>query len=152
MLNRNIILPAFIVVLSAVALFLISQFPAPRFQDAPVGADFFPAVIAIIQIFICGILIVQYKRSNKRSNKSTAEAPLFSRKSIFGITFLIAYAVLISLIGYLYASLIGFTFYLLYFKVKKPLYYIIAWIFVFAIYFLFSDVFIISLPEGSLFY
>ncbi|GLS90499.1 hypothetical protein GCM10007916_15660 [Psychromonas marina] len=148
MLNRNILFPALIIALSAILLVLISQFPEPRFQDAPVGADFFPAAIAIIQIIICGVLIVQHK-NNKKTVK---EEPLLSSKSIFGVVFLIAYAVLISLVGYLLASLIGFTFYLIYYKVKKPLYYIVAWIFVFTIYFLFGEVFVISLPEGLLFY
>lgn len=148
MLNRNIIFPALMIAVSAILLVLINQFPEPRFQDAPVGADFFPAVIAIIQIIICGVLIAQHRSSKK----TVKEAPLLSRKSIFGIAFLIGYAVLISLVGYLLASLIGFTFYLIYYKIKKPLYYVVAWIFVFTIYFLFSEVFVISLPEGLLFY
>lgn len=148
MLNRNILFPALIIALSAVLLVLINQFPEPRFQDAPVGADFFPAVVAIIQIIICGVLIFQYKNKKQK----VEEAPLLSSKSVFGIVFLIGYAVLISLVGYLIASLVGFTFYLIYYKVKKPLYYAFAWIFVFTIYFLFGEVFVISLPEGLLFY
>ena len=148
MLNRNILFPALIIALSAVLLVLISQFPEPRFQDAPVGADFFPAVVAIIQIIICGVLIFQYKNKKQK----VEEAPLLSSKSVFGIVFLIGYAILISLVGYLIASLVGFTFYLIYYKVKKPLYYAFAWIFVFTIYFLFGEVFVISLPEGLLFY
>jgi hypothetical protein len=148
MLNRNIFFPALIIAISAILLVLISQFPEPRFQDAPVGADFFPAVVAILQIIICGVLIVQHK--NKK--ETVKQAPLISSKSVFGIVFLIGYAVLISLVGYLIASLIGFTFYLLYYKVKKPLYYVFAWVFVFTIYFLFGEVFVISLPEGLLFY
>ena len=148
MFNRHIFFPSLLIILSLVILVFISQFPEPRYQDAPVGAGFFPAVIAIIQIIICSVLIMQHKNKNT----STKESVLVSRKSIFGIVFLIAYAVLISLVGYLIASLISFTCYLIYFNIKKPLYYAIAWIFVLTIYFLFGEVFIISLPEGLLFY
>lgn len=148
MFNRNVFFPALLITLSAIILVVIGQFAEPRYQEAPVGAGFFPAVVAILQIIICTVLILQYKNTQK-PNK---EAPLFSSKSVFGVVFLISYAVLISLVGYLIASLIGFTFYLIYYKVKKPLYYAVAWIFVFTLYFLFSEVFIISLPEGLLFY
>ena len=148
MLNRNIFFPSLVIFLSLVFLVLISQFEEPRYQDAPVGAGFFPAVIAIIQIIICSVLIIQYKKKQKPQKEVT----LISSHSIFGFTFLIGYAVLITLVGYLPASLIGFTYYLIFYRVKKPLYYVTAWIFVFAIYFLFSEVFIISLPEGLLFF
>lgn len=148
MLNRNVFFPTLMILLSAVILGIITQFSEPMYQDSSVGAGFFPTIVAIIQILICCVLIIQYK--NKK--KPAKEAPLLSGKSVFGISFVIGYAVLISLVGYLIASLIGFTFYLLYYKIKKPLYYAIAWIFVFAIYFLFGEVFVISLPEGLLFY
>ncbi len=148
MLNRNVFFPALLIVLSTIILVVISQFSEPRYQDASVGAGFFPTIIAIIQIIICAVLIFQYK--NKK--KSATEEPLITSESIFGIAFVIGYAVLISLVGYLIASLVAFTFYLVYFKIKKPLYYVIAWVFVLTIYFLFSKVFIISLPEGLLFY
>ncbi|GAK20703.1 hypothetical protein JCM19052_1203 [Vibrio sp. JCM 19052] len=68
--------------------------------------------------------------------------------AIFGIGFLVAYALLIHIIGYLIASLIAFTAYLVFFKVKKPLYYLIAWCFVFGVYYLFGEVFYIALPQG----
>jgi len=149
MFNRNIFFPALITFLSAVVLVLITQFPEPRFQDAPVGAAFFPTAVAIIQVIICAILIIQHKNQKRAAIK---EEPLISRKSIFGIAFLIGYAALIHIVGYLLASLIGFTFYLIYYKIKKPTYYLFAWIFVFAIYYLFGEIFVISLPEGLLFY
>ncbi|MFT6927490.1 MAG: putative tricarboxylic transport membrane protein [Psychromonas sp.] len=148
MLNRNIFFPTLMILLSAAILGIITQFSEPMYQDSSFGAGFFPTIVAIIQILICAVLIIQYKKNNKAAK----EAPLLSGKSVFGISFVISYAILISLVGYLIASLIGFTFYLLYYKIKKPLYYVIAWIFVFAIYFLFGEVFVISLPEGLLFY
>jgi len=148
MLNRHIFFPSLVIGISLLILYGITQFKLPLYQDAPVGAGFFPAVVAIIQIAICIVLIVQHKRSQSQEK----EAPLISRKSIFGIVYLITYALLITLIGYLLASLISFTFYLIYFKIKKPLYYAIAWIFVFAIYYVFGELFYIALPEGLLFY
>jgi len=153
MLNRNIFFPSLIILLSLIFLVFISQFPEPRYQDAPVGAGFFPAVIAVLQIIICSVLILQYKQKQQnQKQKETKESPLVSKHSIFGFTLLIGYAALITLVGYLPASLIGFTYYLVYYRVKKPLYYAIAWIFVFTIYFLFGEVFVISLPEGLLFF
>ncbi|PKF63303.1 tripartite tricarboxylate transporter TctB family protein [Psychromonas sp. psych-6C06] len=148
MFNRNIIFPALMIIVSMITLVLITQFAVPRYQDASVGAGFFPAIIAIIQVFICCVLIFQYLQ--KKAHQK--ETPLISRESIFGVLFLIGYALLISLIGYLYASLIGFTLYLVYYKIKQPLYYVIAWVFVLSIYYLFGEVFVISLPEGLLFY
>ena len=148
MINRNIFFPGLMIFLSLIVLVLITQFPEPRYQDAPVGAGFFPTVVAIIQIIICSILITQHVK-NKAAKK---EIKLITSHSIFGFTLLIGYAALILLVGYLPASLVGFTYYLVYYRVKKPLYYVVAWVFVFAIYFLFSDVFIISLPEGLLFF
>lgn len=158
MLNRNIFFPSLIILLSLIFLVFISQFPEPRYQDAPVGAGFFPAVIAVLQIIICSVLIFQYKQkqnnqqADKQKQQETKEIPLVSKHSIFGFTLLIGYAALITLVGYLPASLVGFTYYLVYYRVKKPLYYAIAWIFVFTIYFLFGEVFVISLPEGLLFF
>jgi len=148
MLNRHILFPSLIIIMSVLILIGITQFKLPLYQDAPVGAGFFPAVIAIIQIVICTVLMIQHKRTESPGQ----EAPLISKKSIFGIVYLITYALLISLIGYLLASLISFTFYLVYFKIKKPLFYAIAWIFVFAIYYVFGELFYIALPEGLLFY
>lgn len=148
MINRNIFFPGLMIFLSLVVLVLITQFPEPRYQDAPVGAGFFPTVVAIIQIIICSVLIIQYVK--KKTVKK--EIKLITSHALFGFTLLIGYAALITLVGYLPASLVGFTYYLVYYRVKKPLYYVVAWVFVFAIYFLFSDVFIISLPEGLLFF
>ena len=148
MINRHILFPSLVIIISSLLLVGVTQFQLPLYQDAPVGAGFFPTVVAIIQILICAVLIIQHK--NKKHHKK--EEPLISKKSIFGIVYLIAYTVLISVIGYLFASLISFTFYLVYFKIKKPLYYVIAWVFVFTIYYIFGEVFYIALPEGLLFY
>lgn len=148
MLNRNIFFPSLVIILSLLVLVFISQFPEPMYQDASVGAGFFPAVVTIIQILICAVLIIQHMKKQKKSE----DVPLISSHSVFGISFIIGYAVLITLAGYLIASLVGFIAYLLYYRIKKPLYYVIACIFVFSIYFLFGEVFLISLPEGLLFY
>lgn len=148
MINRHIFFPSLVIIISLLILVGVTQFKLPLYQDAPVGAGFFPVVIAIIQIIICGVLIIQHK--NKKQTEK--EEPLISKKSIFGILYLLGYTVLITLIGYLLASLVSFTFYLIYFKIKKPLYYAIAWVFVFTIYYIFGEVFYIALPEGLLFY
>lgn len=143
MFNRNVIFPSFIITISALAFAVITQFDKPRFQDASVDATFFPMVIVIAQIIICTILIIQhmYKKSKIK------QEPLFTKMSVFGIAYLIGYALLISVIGYLYASLAAFLIYLLFFKIKKPAYYIVAVTFVLVVYYLFGEVFYISLPE-----
>ena len=114
-------------------------------QDASVGAKFFPTVIILGQIAICIALIVQHFVKKVETTEAKA---IVSKMSLLGLVFLVLYAVLISVVGYLIASLISFTGYLVFLKVKKPLYYIVAWVFVFAIYYLFAKVFFISLPEG----
>ncbi len=143
MLNRNILFPSLIMVLSLVILFLIGQFDEPRFQDASVNAKFFPTIIAIGQIIICIALIIQQK-----IKPAFNQGAITSKMALIGILFLIGYAFLISLIGYLYASLLSFTIYLIGFKVKNLLYYVVAWSFVFVIYYLFGEVFYIALPQG----
>ncbi|MGF1681251.1 tripartite tricarboxylate transporter TctB family protein [Photobacterium minamisatsumaniensis] len=150
MLNRNFLFPSLIILLSAAALFIISQFDKPMFQDASVDARFFPMVVVIAQIVICCVLLVQHKiKMNKQA--LDVEDSLFSKLSVFGVIFLIGYALLIHFIGYLFASLIAFIFYLIYFNVKKPLYYVVAAVFVFSVYYLFGEVFLIALPEGIIF-
>ncbi|MDA0153217.1 tripartite tricarboxylate transporter TctB family protein [Vibrio sp. Makdt] len=144
-LNRNIIFPSIMIVLSGIALALITQFDRPMYQDASVDAKFFPMMIVIAQIAICIVLIVQHKLKGATEKQEA----MVTKMSIFGIGFLIGYALLINVAGYLYASLIAFIFYLVYFKVKKPIYYLIAVTFVIAVYYLFGEVFYIALPEAS---
>ncbi|MFA0442766.1 tripartite tricarboxylate transporter TctB family protein [Vibrio sp. 10N.286.49.C2] len=148
MKDRNIVFPSLMIIFSVLALVVISQFNEPRFQDASVDAKFFPMVVSIAIIIISIALMIQSKLKNSIPQNLS---PVFTKLSIFGFCFLIGYAVLISFIGYLYATLFAFTFYLVAFKITKPLYYLIAWAFVFGIYYLFGEVFVISLPEGSLF-
>ncbi|MEZ8824741.1 tripartite tricarboxylate transporter TctB family protein [Vibrio amylolyticus] len=150
MFNRHVFFPSLVIVCSAIILFLVGQFAEPRFQDASVDAKFFPAVVAILQIVICIALIVQHRmKSAKEATLSeSGQTPMISRMAIFGTVFLIGYAILISIVGYLFASLIAFTAYLIFFKIKKPLYYGVAWTFVFCVYYLFGEVFYISLPQG----
>ncbi|MCL9773985.1 tripartite tricarboxylate transporter TctB family protein [Vibrio methylphosphonaticus] len=147
--NRNIIFPSLMILISLFALVIISQFNEPMFQqDASVDAKFFPSVVAIAIIVISAILMIQSKMANLAKQETS---PIFTKLSIFGLFFLVGYAVLISFIGYLYATLLAFTLYLVVFKITKPLYYVVAWSFVFGIYYLFGEVFVISLPQGSLF-
>lgn len=146
MLNREVVFPVILIAFCTVVLALIPQFQVPLYsQDASVGAKFFPTVIVIGQIAICIALIVQHFL--KKSDPAEAKA-IVSKMSLMGLVFLVTYAVLITIVGYLIASLVSFTAYLAFLKVKKPLYYIVAWVFVFAIYYLFAKVFFISLPEG----
>ncbi|MEL0622058.1 tripartite tricarboxylate transporter TctB family protein [Marinomonas arenicola] len=150
MLNRNIVFPILIIVISAVILSLIPQFTVPVYyqQDASVGAKFFPTVLVIAQIIICIALLLQHRAKKHKAKESEG---LFSKMSFFGLCFLVVYAVLIGLLGYLIASLTAFTLYLSYLKTKKFSYYLFAYFFVVAIYYLFSHVFVISLPEGIIF-
>lgn len=147
MLNRNVVFPSLVILVSLVAFLIIGQFDEPMYQEASVDAKFFPKVIVIGQILLCIGLIFQYLHKNKGSDIAS---PIFSKRSLFGLAFLGGYTLLMSLVGYLIGSLIAFIAYLVYFKVKQPLYYVIAVSFVFGIYFLFGSVFVIVLPEGSL--
>ena len=152
MLNRNFLFPSLIILLGAASLFVISQFDKPMFQDASVDAAFFPTVVTIAMMVISSVLVFQHWQKNSSETKKRPtqekEAPLFSKLSIFGVAYLIGYAFLIHLLGYLFASLIAFALYLIYFKVKKPLYYVIAAVFVVSVYYLFGEVFVIALPDG----
>ncbi|WP_133013418.1 tripartite tricarboxylate transporter TctB family protein [Marinomonas flavescens] len=150
MFNRGVVFPVLMIVVSAIILAVIPQFSVPSYgqQDASVGAKFFPTVLAIAQILICIALLIQQRAKKIEAIESEK---IFSKMSLFGLCFLITYAVLIHLLGYLVASLIAFTLYLAYLKTKKPSYYLFAYVFVVAIYYLFGHVFVISLPEGVFF-
>ncbi|GAB2648188.1 tripartite tricarboxylate transporter TctB family protein [Vibrio panuliri] len=145
MLNRHLVFPSLMIVISTCVLYIIQHFDQPHFQDASVNAQFFPTVIAIAQIAICIALIAQHKL--KKTNTSLV-TPLFTKMSLFGIAFLVVYAVAINIFGYLLASLVAFIAYLAIFKVKKPLYYVVACTFVVSVFYLFSEVFYIALPQG----
>lgn len=150
MFNRNTILPMIVIFISVVLLFIISNFELPMYRDpSSVGAQFFPTMIAILQIILCLAIIIQ-----DRLHKDTEEAssgPIVSKLALYGVGFLLSYALLMQVFGYLIASLVCFTAYLLYLKVKKVSYYITAWVFVFSVYYIFGEVFFIMLPEGALF-
>ncbi|CAM4346481.1 tripartite tricarboxylate transporter TctB family protein [Vibrio agarivorans] len=145
MVNRNVVFPSIVILFAGIALWLISQFDSPMYQDASVDASFFPTLIVVMQIVICIALLVQ----QKLKGIDKADGPLITKMSLFGIGYLITYAVAINFLGYLYASLIAFVAYLIFFKVKKPLYYAIGLGFVFTVYYLFGQVFYIALPEAS---
>ncbi|MGL6313394.1 tripartite tricarboxylate transporter TctB family protein [Vibrio sp. WXL103] len=145
MINRNVVFPSLMIVFGAVALWLISQFDRPMYQDASVDASFFPTLIVILQIVICATLLIQQKLKGVEK----VQGALINRKSLFGIAYLIGYAVTISILGYLYASLLAFTAYLAFLKVKKPLYYVTGLVFVFGVNYLFGQVFYIALPQAS---
>ncbi|MGX9417528.1 tripartite tricarboxylate transporter TctB family protein [Vibrio sp. RC27] len=150
MFNRNTILPMTVIVISVVLLFLINDFDLPLYRDASVGAQFFPTMIAIIQIILCIVLIAK-DRMNKEPAEETSSKPIFSKLALYGIIFLLSYALIMQVFGYLIASLVCFTAYLLFLKVKKVSYYVTAWVFVFSVYYIFGEVFFIMLPEGTMF-
>ncbi|RKF22171.1 tripartite tricarboxylate transporter TctB family protein [Alginatibacterium sediminis] len=148
MFNRHVVFPTLLLIVSAVVLVLVAQFDAPMYQqDASVDAKFFPAAIAIIQAIICVVLLIQ----SKSQAAVAVKEKIFSKMALMGAAYLIGYAILISFVGYLIASLVAFVAYLLYFRIKKPSYYIVAVCFVVFIYYLFGQVFYIALPEGSIF-
>lgn len=142
--NRNIIFPSIVILFSALAFAVTTQFDEPMYQDASVDAKFFPMVISIALIVISFILLVQ----SKLEKSSAEQQAIMSKMALFGVAFLIGYALLISVVGYLLASLSAFIFYLLFFRIKKPLYYLIAVVFVLLVYYLFGEVFYISLPQA----
>ncbi|WP_394241442.1 tripartite tricarboxylate transporter TctB family protein [Vibrio astriarenae] len=145
MVNRNVVFPSIVILFAGIALWLISQFESPMYQDASVDASFFPTLIVVMQIVICAALLIQQKLKGMEE----VDGPLMTKMSVFGIGYLIAYAVAINYLGYLVASLIAFVAYLIFFKVKKPVYYAIGLGFVFTVYYLFGQVFYIALPEAS---
>jgi len=143
--SKNLAFPIIIILMSIVALFFISQFPSPSYQDSSVSSKFFPSAIAIIQIIICSFIIVgEYiNRKDKKEN-----IPLFNKYSLFGALFLIGYAVLIYLSGYLISTLLAFVIYLLFFRSKNIWYYVTALVFTLVVYYVFANVFYVALPEG----
>ncbi|QIA65739.1 tripartite tricarboxylate transporter TctB family protein [Vibrio astriarenae] len=145
MVNRNVVFPSIVILFAGIALWLISQFESPMYQDASVDASFFPTLIVVMQIVICAALLIQQKLKGMEE----IDGPLMTKMSVFGIGYLIAYAVAINYLGYLVASLIAFVAYLIFFKVKKPVYYAIGLGFVFTVYYLFGQVFYIALPEAN---
>ncbi|MDP5254966.1 MULTISPECIES: tripartite tricarboxylate transporter TctB family protein [unclassified Vibrio] len=129
-------------------LFLVTQFEQPRFQDASVDAKFFPSMVAIGQIILCVILLLQNKWQKRTSD---GEADIFSKMSALGVMYIVSYVLLINLLGYLLATLAAFTVYLFALHIRKISYYLVAWSFVAVVYYLFGEVFYIALPEGLMY-
>lgn len=148
MLDSKYIFPVFTATLSAYALYLISLFDEPRFQDATVNAKFFPTTVSIIIIMLS--LAIFFQEYRKRSEPAERTV-IFSKKAMYGLLFVVSYITLIYFVGYLFASFISFYAYLLCLRVKKIIYYIVATVFVITINYLFGSVFYIALPQG-LFY
>lgn len=145
--SKNLAFPIVIIFISIMALFFISQFPTPSYEDSSVSSKFFPSAIAIIQIIICSFIILG-EYINRR-NKSEDNA-LFNKYSLFGALFLIAYAALIYVFGYFISTLVAFIIYLFFFKSKNIWYYITALVFTSVVYYVFANVFYVALPEGIL--
>jgi hypothetical protein len=118
-------------------------------DPSSVGAQFFPTMIAVLQIVLCLAIIIQDRLS--KDSEEAPSGPIFSKLALYGVVFLLSYALLMQVFGYLIASLVCFTVYLMYLKVKKVSYYVTAWVFVFSVYYIFGEVFFIMLPEGILF-
>lgn len=143
--GKNLVFPIVIICVSAVFLFFASQFPSPSFQDSSVSSKFFPSAIAVIQIIICLCLIAG---ELLKRNKASESASVFSKYSIFGAAFIIGYAFLIYLLGYLASTLIAFFVYLAFFRNKNIWYYVTGIVFTCVIYYVFVNVFYVALPEG----
>jgi hypothetical protein len=148
MKTKSLIFPVIVVVISFIALYFISQFPTPSFQDASVTSKFFPTAVAIIQIIICFFIILGELLNRK---ETTYKAAFFNKYSVFGVVFIISYVALIYVFGYFFSTLAAFIVYLFFFKIKTISYYITAVIFTCAVYYIFANVFFVSLPEGLIF-
>ena len=145
MKTKSLAFPIIVIVLSCVALYFISQFSVPSFQDASVTSKFFPSAIAIIQIIICLFIILGEILNRKNTSYNTV---LFNKYSVFGAVFIISYVVLIYVFGYFIATLTAFIAYLLFFKSRNVKYYITAVLFTSIVYYIFANVFYVALPEG----
>ncbi|MCB5161178.1 tripartite tricarboxylate transporter TctB family protein [Marinomonas algarum] len=144
---KKILLPSVIIVISVVALYFISQFSVPNFQDASVGSKFFPTAIAVLQIIICFFIILGELLDTESESDS---APFLNKYSLFGAVFIIGYATTIYFLGYFLATLLAFGVYLLFFRTKNLYYYLVAIVFTVVIYYVFANVFYVALPEGLL--
>ncbi|MPW31805.1 tripartite tricarboxylate transporter TctB family protein [Agarivorans sp. B2Z047] len=145
--SRYNVLPTLIIFLSAISLWLISGFNAPRYQDASVDASFFPTIVSLVMVLLSCLMLYHHIRSNGNRQTTCSDDPLVPSGALLGMLFIAYYVLLIAVVGYLLASFVAFSTYLLALKVKRLSYYIAAWSFVTIIYYLFGEVFVIALPQ-----
>ncbi|MCV2401976.1 tripartite tricarboxylate transporter TctB family protein [Marinomonas sp. C2222] len=144
---KNLFVPIVMIILSVIVLFLTSQFPTPLYQDSSISSSFFPNAVAVLQIIICLALIVgECLKGKVQSNQGAG----FNKYSLFGAVFIVSYAVAIYLFGYLISTLLAFLVYLFFFRSKNVWYYVTALVFTSVVYYVFTNVFYVVLPEGTI--
>ena len=116
--------------------------------DRAITARTFPSILA--GIMLCGSLInlgqIFYRRLRKQPLEYTELGLLTEVKALILLLFLVIYAVLTPLAGFIPASVIYGILMLFYFRIKNWRYYIIVSVLAIVIGFLFKNVLNVRLP------
>lgn len=146
------IIAGFVFMLFSFCIFIgAMSFKQTLIVDSGLGADFFPKVVSIITLILSGSLIYSsYKNKTLGSNiKEVFNSDM--KKPLLGMFLIIIYAICINIIGYLVSTIVFCYIFLQIFKVKKKITKIlVSLIFSSIIYYIFSNLFMINLPQGLL--
>jgi putative tricarboxylic transport membrane protein len=147
----NIAIGIIFILFSAFIFIQANSFTQTLIVDTGLGADFFPKVISCGIVLLSGTLIFSSIKNKSLSDKVEEVFNSDMKKPLIGMALVVAYGICMTLIGYLVSTVVFCFIFLTMFKVKKMLTKIlVSVIFSFVIYFIFSNLFLINLPQGFL--
>jgi hypothetical protein len=142
----------FSALLCAVSIFIFylsTQFEVGFIIDAGLGADFFPKLISCILFILSAILFIKSFRGIQEPSPFNKNV----KNVLIAIVAIIAYLVLMNIIGYLIASILFLIVMFKFLKVhSNKLLIIYSILFATFIWYVFSNIFNINLPTGIFFY
>lgn len=147
----NIAIGIIFILFSTFIIVKSNSFTHTLIADNGLGASFFPIILSVITIILSASLIFSSIKDKSLSENMSEVFNSDMKKSLMGMGLIVLYVICMTIIGYLVSTVVFCYIFLHLFKVKKMLTKgLIAVIFSSAIYFIFSNLFLINLPQGLL--
>lgn len=147
----NIAIGTIFIIFSTFIFIQAVNFKQTLIVDAGLGAGFFPKAVAAATILLSILLIVSSIKDEKLTSKVSDIFNSDIKRPLLGMALILIYGGSIVLVGYLVSTIIFCYIFLHIFRVKKLVTKIaVSLIFSLVIYFIFSNIFLITLPQGFL--
>lgn len=147
----NIAIGIIFILFSTFIMITSNSFTQTLIVDTGLGADFFPKLVSAITIVLAAALIFTSIKDKSLNNNISDVFNSDMKKPLLGMVLITLYVFCITFIGYLVSTIVFCFIFLHLFKVEKMLTKgLISVIFSFVIYFIFSNLFLINLPQGFL--
>ena len=151
MKKLNIAIGIIFILFSTFIIVTSNSFTQTLIVDTGLGADFFPKLVSALTIIFAATLIFSSIKDKSLNSDITTVFNSDMKKPLVGMALIILYVICLTIIGYLISTIIFCYIFLHIFKVEKKLTKgLVSVIFSFVIYFIFSNLFLINLPQGFL--